>query len=464
MKTVSLTKQQVSSIRNYPAKTNLQAFTERLNYVNAPFHKQWYSHLQDTFSPLKFEAEKQKKYLLLWPRGHGKTTSIILYILWLIGKFPDIHINIVTKTASLAEEILTAIITQIESDQQYIDIFKNLKPRQPKKWTNREIIVDRIEISKNPTLKATGLMGPITGGRSDLIICDDIIDEENIRTRLQLEKVDTWFNKILIPTLYPWGGIIVIGTRWSYADIYASLLEKWPHDIKKAVINEKKHEVLWPKYWSYERLKERQDEIGSIFFNCQYQNDPTTMEGSLLKAEWLHPWEKLPPKTCRYYAGLDPSLGEGDYFGIATLAYDPSMHQGYLVDVWAEHMPFPKILKEKVPQLHAQYRYSKMYMETNFWQKILTFLPELRGMPIVPVQTVRDKESRFIPMSSHFESKRILVNPLLLNRSEFWTEWVQFPRGQYDDALDCVEIVTRNVMSKKPLVWKSGPVKTAWSR
>jgi len=51
-------------------------------------------------------------------------------------------------------------------------------------------------------------------------------------------------------------------------------------------------------------------------------------------------------------------------------------------------------------------------------------------------------------MSSHYESKRILVNPLLLRRSEFWTEWVQFPRGQYDDALDAVEIVTREIVGK----------------
>jgi phage terminase large subunit-like protein len=51
-------------------------------------------------------------------------------------------------------------------------------------------------------------------------------------------------------------------------------------------------------------------------------------------------------------------------------------------------------------------------------------------------------------MSSHFESKRILVNPLLDRRSEFWNEWVQFPRGQHDDALDSVEIVVRNVIGK----------------
>lgn len=435
---------------NQRAHESLAIFTERLGYTNAPFHLEWYNKLQNEFSPLRFHSDSNwlKRLLQLWPRGHGKTEcTTINYVSWLIGKYPTIHINIVTKTASLAEEILTAIITRFESDEKYREIFGNLKPSQPKKWTNREIIVERTEISKNPTLKATGLMGPITGGRSDLIVCDDIIDEENIRTLLQMEKVSTWFNKILYPTLYPWGGIIVIGTRWHYADIYTELLKKWPNiDVKKAI--QEDNNVLWPEYWSFEKLEQRRNEIGTVFFNCQYQNDPTSMEGDLLKAEWLVPWEHRPPSHCRYYFGVDPSLGETDYFGIAVLAEDSQTNQYYLEDVWAEHLPFPQILKEKLPQLYQQYKPLKIYMETNFWQKLLIKMPELKGYPIVPVQTVKNKEERFIPLSSHFESKRVLVNPLLLNHSEFWMEWVQFPRGQHDDAIDAVELVVSNIIVK----------------
>lgn len=429
------------------AKQNLKAFTEKLGYDNAQFHEEWYHYLQTQFSPLKQHPTHNKKYLLLWPRGHGKTTSMILYILWLIGKYPDIHINIISKTATLAESILTAIMTYIESDTKYHQVFPDVKPSK-RKWTNQQLIIQRDEISKNPTLKATGLMGPITGGRNDLIICDDIIDEENIRTHLQIEKVSTWFNKILIPTLYPWGGIIVIGTRWSYADIYAELLEKWQFDIKPAI--NKDGSVLWPTYWPLERLEERRNQIGTIIFNCQYQNDPTSMEGDLLKGKWLQPWDKPPPHWCEYYAGLDPSLGEHDYFSVATLAYDRKNNQSYLVDVWAEHLPFPDIMKNKIPLLHNQYKYVKMYMEINFWQKLLLNMPELKGMPITPIKTVRDKTQRFISMTSHFESGRVLINPLLLRRSEFWTEWVQFPRGQHDDALDATEMVVTRTVSKKP--------------
>lgn len=442
----------MTKLRDYwtaRSRENLLAFTNKQGLVNAGFHEEWYSYLQHKFSPLKKHPDAEKKFMLLWPRGHGKTTSMIMYVLWLIGKYPDIHINIISKTATLAESILTAVMTYIESDATYHEIF-NVQPSR-RKWTNQQLIVKREEISKNPTLKATGLMGPITGGRNDLIICDDIIDEENVRTRLQVEKVSTWFNKVLYPTLYPWGGVIVIGTRWSYADIYAELLLKWNYDIKPAFeVDEHGREtgnVLWPTYWPRERLEERRKEIGTIIFNCQYQNDPTGMEGSLLKAEWLQPWTEPPLPSNVKYAGVDPALGEGDKQGIATLSQPAGYVQSYLMDVWAETLPMPDFLR-KIRQMYQLHKYAKIFMESNAFQKVLAFTKELEGLPIVPSVTVRDKEQRFIGMSAHFEAGRILVNPLLLRRSEFWTEWVQFPRGQFDDALDSVEIVTREVIGK----------------
>jgi predicted phage terminase large subunit-like protein len=458
-----------SLLRKIAAQNNLIAFTEYLGYNNAPFHEEWYNKLQYKFSPLKSQPSTDYlKFLLqLWPRGHGKSeVTSFNYVSWLIGKYPDIHINIVTKTATLSEDILRALMTRMESDEHYIEIFGELKPHNAKCWTTNELIVNRREISKNPTIKATGLMGAITGGRSDLIICDDLIDEENTRSLLQLEKALTWHDKVLSPTLYPWGGEIAIGTRWHYADLYQTFINQYPKDapnisVKKAIIQEAKPElniepiVLWPEYWTYQKLIEKRVKVGSIIFDCQYQNDPTSMEGSLLKAKWLHSWDetsgfKQPQfDQMQHYLGVDPSLGESDYFGIAILAYDTRYHQGYLRDVWAEHLPFPTIIKNKLPELIQLYKPLKIYMETNFWQKLLTKMPELQGYPIVPVNTVKNKETRFIPMSSHFEAKRVLVNPLLLNRTEFWTEWVQFPRGQHDDAVDAVDLVVSHVMGAK---------------
>lgn len=448
------------------AKTNLQYYARYLGYLDtAYFQDEWYDLLQpqndeNHFSPLQWHPKAIKNFHLEAPRKHAKSECVAVnYPSWLIGNYPDIRILIVSKTSELAESTVAAIKSRIENDQRYINLFGDLKPKTPQKWTDSEFIVKRKTISKFPTLHGCGMMGPLTGGGNDLIIADDIIDEENVNTPLQLEKSSRWFFKVLLTTLFSWGGCFALGTRWHYADLYKELLQNWQNRVYKAILNYENIEkgeqpkVMWPEVWSYNRLMKKREVIGSIYFDCQYQNDPTSMEGSLLKSKWLIPWEQRPPTYCRYYAGVDPSLGESDYFGIATLAQDPTTGQCYLEDVWAEHMPFPTILKEKFPQLCQQYRYSKIYMETNFWQKLLLNMPELKGYPIVPVNTVKNKEQRFIPMSSHFESKRVLVNPMLLNKGEFWTEWVQFPRGQHDDAIDCVDLVVSNTIGVPRGFW-----------
>ncbi len=428
---------------------------------------EWYDFLETQFCPFKKclisksvhdHADCVKRFVLLWPRGHAKTEcTTINYVSWLVGNHPDIHVNIVSKTASLANDILLALITRFENDEKYIEVFGRLRPKDPKRWTSESLIVQRDEISKNPTIKATGMMGPITGGRNDVIILDDGIDEENVRTRLQFEKASLWFNKVLYPTLYPWGGIVVLGTRWHYADLYSDLLKTWPNQIKKSI--QPDGSILWPDYWSKEKLEERHKQVGTVIFNLQYQNDPTGLEGDLLKSEWLHEYDVAPPSRCFNTAGVDPALGEGDNQAIATLATDPMSRQAYLTDVWCERLSFPLFLK-KLQHLHDVNNYQRIYFEANAFQKVLSFLPELQNLPIVPVQTTKNKELRFIPMSSHFEAKRVLVNPLLNIRTEFWNEWVQFPRGEHDDALDATEIVCRQIKNDLPL--EVGHVMPPW--
>jgi len=109
---------------------------------------------------------------------------------------------------------------------------------------------------------------------------------------------------------------------------------------------------------------------------------------------------------------------------------------------------FLRLVRDK----HTLYHYSKIFVETNSMQGIILKLPEAAGLPTVGVNTDKSKERRFTTMSSHFESKRVLVNPLLRSPTcEFYSEWVQFPRGGRDDALDSTEIVITNLLKSAPL-------------
>lgn len=459
--------QQALSIKQLPkfsdmrasfARQNLAYYSRYMGYKNAPFHDRWYNLLQPAnnplhFSPLQEHPNALKRFHLEAPRKHGKSQCVAInYPAWLIGNNHDVHITIVSKTASLAQQSLGEIKAQIEHDSRYRELFGDLQPQNPQAWTNNQIYIKRMKISKFPTIHATGLSGPLTGGGSDLIIADDIIDQDNVVTRLQTDKAYLWFRKVLLTTLFPWGAVLAIGTRWSYDDLYSHLIEDWQNEVLQAITNEAEYvkgnsaKVLWKRHWPIKRLEEKRKDLGSIIFNCQYQNDPSGTEGAILKADWLHKYEKLPSEL-DMYAGVDPALGEGDLHSIASFGYERDKKQGYLVDVWAKQCPLSELF-EILRKKHSVYNYLKIFLEDNVFQKLLINQPELQGLPVVGTTTHHDKASRFISMSSHFEAERILVNPLLIGKSEFYSEWMQFPKGTYDDALDGADIVTRNVIRR----------------
>ena len=457
--------------RQQLARSSLQYFARYMGYVDtAWFQDEWYNLLQPAndpahFSPLPWHTKALKQFHLEAPRKHAKSECVsINYPSWLIGNYPEIRIGIVSKTAPLAEQTVAAIRNRIENDPRFISVFGDLKPKNPQKWTDSEFFVNRKVISKFATLYGCGLGGSLTGRGFDVIIADDIIDEENVNTPNQLEKASRWFFKLLLTTLFSHGATLVIGTRWHYADLYNDLIsppEKggkgWPYRIYRAIQNYENVEkgeaprVLWPEVWPYERLMQKKADIGTVYFNSQYQNDPTSMTGDLLKAEWLHPWNEtennfVPSPNLPKYAGIDPALGEGDLFAISTASYDRILNRAYLYDVYAKLLPYPAAM-QLILQLHGIHNYSKIYVESNAFQKVIMYMPQLQGLPIVPTVTSKGKEERLIPLSSHFESKRMTLNPAwMYSQSGFFQQWVQFPRSAHDDALDCVEVMARNLL------------------
>jgi hypothetical protein len=55
-------------------------------------------------------------------------------------------------------------------------------------------------------------------------------------------------------------------------------------------------EALWPEFWKKEELDALKAELPVAKWNAQYQQDPTSEEGALIKREWWQEWEKM---TCR---------------------------------------------------------------------------------------------------------------------------------------------------------------------
>lgn len=229
---------------------------------------------------------------ILAPRGHAKSTWLsIIYPIWKIVNRRDIKIIIVSDTGDQAEMFLRAIKDELEANERLIEDFGHFyrKPKNgsPNVWKACDITVIRSSRAKEPTIVCGGTGKRIVGRRADLIIVDDPLNDENTENERQRRKTLRWFRKTLTPILNPeTGKIIVIGTRKHPDDIHSVLGKnaQYRQFIFRALEGDM---PLWPERWPRERLLREKEEIGSLVFAQEYQNEPVCEETAYFRHEWI---------------------------------------------------------------------------------------------------------------------------------------------------------------------------------
>lgn len=218
-----------------------------LGFKNNWHHDLWYDILdnqviQDHETGLLIPnttGRINKAIMLLAPRGHAKSTVFTVNAtLTEIVRNRNVRIVIVSNSSEVADGFLREIKGHLEREDpkrvyDFQKVHGNLVPKFPEKWTNNQIIVDRPDLRlKDPTVAAVGAGGSVLSRRADIILCDDILNQDNSRTPEQREKIKRWFHEVLMPVLVPGGRIIVVGTKWHDFDLYSELLEDEMFDIR----------------------------------------------------------------------------------------------------------------------------------------------------------------------------------------------------------------------------------------
>lgn len=443
------------------------------------FHNEIADILQSGFDRIHIQA----------PREHAKTTVVsVKYPLFVLGRNPNTRILVCSRTAMLTQNILRECKQNIEMNERLRAVFPRLQASLP--WSEKGFTVKRNLIDKALSMRGVGLYGSLTGDRSDMIVLDDPFDENETRSETQRAKIVEFVEKIVIPLLSPTGKIVAIGTRWHYADYWGNLMEKaiekngmYYVKIYQSInhtdpIDEKSPTYeLWPKVWDAAALQRRRAEIGSIRFNCLYQNDPRGIEGLILKDKWLHyynPAELIKYPNLQVLIGVDPAISENpesDNTALVAGAFIPDYRELWILDIYAEQIDFIKqIAKIREWSLRTswpglldkwQRRPLKIGVESTAYQKVLQRTTYLMGLPVVEVKTTRSKEDRMISLSPHFENGRIklpdpahVATPWL---QDFLDEYRNFPRGRREDRLDGLEILFGLMDLTPPPAFALGP-------
>lgn len=345
-------------------------------------------------------------------RGSAKSTFLITWVEYLIGKRPVGSSQLIRINEQQAKEADEAISSTIEHSPAWHTAFPSVIPDKGKGWSMSGRFVKDLEVCgendenygqwsqlcvsdhlSEPSFLCSGITSRDFIGKhpSNGQYYDDLHDEGNTRSAREMQEIVDIIEKNIIPTWTRPDSRPVLGvacTLWNPRDGYHALLRtglfkhiKTPiyvladnpviqvgdQMVKPSWID--KHPVrdldgvkiipLWMKY-DVDSIKQFKKQ-NPVYFGLMYMCDLQSVQGRVLKEEWLHefPIEKI-LKTYPVYFGIDFATTEDklkdkerDYFALAVLAALP-WGGSVLIDGFREHLGFFEAV-ERVKLFATQY-------------------------------------------------------------------------------------------------------------
>jgi hypothetical protein len=447
-------------IRIEEARQSFDAFYSYcFEQEQSELHKVWDSELKHP--PGVPGGGEENRVLIEAPRGFAKTTWATRKILFCLGHNPDLLVTYVTGDDELANLVGEEIATHIESNDRLHEVFPNLVPDKTR-WSKGSRNVPRNIIAKDPSLRFCGIFSTGTGGRSHMIIFDDIT---SFRTSVQhpglRENLKRIFSDVWMKYLLPGGVALVICTPWHVGDVVAGLeaSKSWKL-IKIPALNEKM-ESNWPEFWPTDVLLAEMEEDPESFARQKMLKpmsgvdvsfDYKVIESCFVARDHISPdWPR--------YVGVDlsPSLGgKGCWNSIFVVAVDPAKvrHVDQILRFKGESVE----VIEQLIEIYNRTHFVLCVVENNAYQAALIPFIETfgTGMPLygyrsgaqkfdmrqgVPSLHAQMKQGLWVfEYSSEHEAPGHTCNMCVLIE-----ELTDFPHGKHSDVLMSLWLATKAI-------------------
>jgi len=349
-----------------------------------------------------------------------------------------------THTADLSINFGRKVRNLMDSDE-YAKLFSNVSLASDSKSAGKW------QTNKGGEYFAAGVGGAIAGRGADLLIIDDPHSEQDAMSINLLDSCYEWYTSGPRQRLQPNGAIVIVMTRWSTADLTGRLLSRQVESrsdqwevIELPAIFEDSGNVLWPEFWKEEELLSVKASIPVAKWNAQYQQNPTSEEGAIIKRDWWQLWEKDDPPPCSYIIqSYDTAFSKketADYSAITTWGvFKPKEGMGdalILLDAIKGRWDFPE-LKAVAQEQYAEYEPDMVLIEAQASGTPLTHELRAMGIPVVNYRPSRgnDKMTRVHSVSPVFEAGMVYA-PDQGFADEVIEECAAFPFAQNDDYVD----------------------------
>lgn len=413
------------------------------------------------------------------PRRHSKSTTITISYTLASCLFRQSRFVLLVSDTVAQSTLFLGQIKQILEDSKHIQQLFGL-PTDDKglvyeKCTEDDIIIkfsngEKFRImAKGAEQKLRGLL--FEGGRPDLIICDDILNEELVANKERRDKLRRWFYGSLVPCRSKSGRVIMVGTPMNLDDILESLMPS--ENAKNTVVEDLKvwstkksgmwrtvkyrahssdfTSILWPEMHSKQSLQELRNELTEQgipeVYSCEMLCNP--VDDSIRyfrKSDFLVMTEEDKKKDLTYYitADLAISLKErADYTAIVVGGMD-SNGQIHIVNCIRDRLNGDEIV-ETLLSLQKVYQPMAVGIEDTQISKALgpylnrAMMESNIYMNLVPLKPHRmDKIMRARAIQA-----RMRAGGVKFDKSADWwplfeDECLTFPRAKHDDCVDAL--------------------------
>jgi predicted phage terminase large subunit-like protein len=389
-----------------------------------------------------------KRLIINMPPRHTKS-EFASYLLpsWFLGKFPEKKIIQTAHTAELATGFGRKV-RNLVSSENYQKVFDT-------KLSSDSKAAGRWNTHMGGDYFAIGVGGAVTGKGADLLIIDDPHSEQEAKqgNPAVFDNVYEWFTSGPRQRLQPGGAIIIVMTRWSKRDLTGQILknagkdgvDQWEIIDFPAIMPS--GTPLWPAFWSKTALEALKAELPVAKWEAQYQQNPTSEEGAIIKREQWTIWDKDTPPQCEYIIQSWDTAFEknnrADYSACTTWGVFQHPNKTgdmrpniILLDAFKQRMEFPE-LKKMALELWQEWEPDTLIVEKRAAGAPLIYEMRKMGIPLSEFTPGKgnDKISRVNAISDLFASG-VVWCPETRWAEEVMDELASFPNGDHDDLVD----------------------------
>jgi predicted phage terminase large subunit-like protein len=389
-----------------------------------------------------------KRLIINMPPRHTKSEfASYLFPAWFLGRYPEKKIIQTAHTAELAVGFGRKVRNLVGSPD-YQAVF-------PTKLSADSKAAGRWNTNKGGDYFAIGVGGAVTGKGADVLIIDDPHSEQEAMqgNPAVYDRVYEWYSSGPRQRLQPGGSIVVVMTRWSKRDLTGQVVhssmtregDEWEVIELPALLPSGK--PLWPEFWKKDELEAIKAEIPVGKWEAQYQQNPTSEEGAIIKRDMWRIWEGDQAPRCDYIIQSWDTAFEknnrADYsacttWGVFYKTNDEGLDYANLIllDAFKERMEFPE-LKKMAYEMYREWSPDTLIVEKKAAGAPLIYEMRKMGIPMSEYTPSKgsDKIARVNAISDLFASGLVWC-PDKRWAEEVIEELASFPNGDHDDLVD----------------------------